>query len=186
MFDGISVVPEKSDGGSDGSQKASADGRDAGIVPEVSRGDKIYSIGLLVNGVDKDHLMKHAQTAVDVAAKHDLIISQIAAVGLIQPGKKNVVNAAPLFNSPLAFSVIALDGHFFPLLKMPDDFPVTRSPTWVINTAKGSILIEGLENIDKMINQYGEYVDKDFASMMAEEVEVKGPERVEIVGIEEK
>lgn len=44
--------------------------------------------------------------------------------------------------------------------KVPPKYPVTSSPTWIIETEQGSILLEGIHSLSRYVNASGEFVDR--------------------------
>lgn len=44
--------------------------------------------------------------------------------------------------------------------KVPPKYPVTSSPTWIIETEQGSILLEGVYSLSRYVNASGEFVDR--------------------------
>ncbi len=141
--------------------------KDTKNVLEESSGIKAYSLGLIVNGYDQAHFIKHFQAALRTAAHNDLDISSILAVGLVQEGRE--AESMPLFKrSAELFSLRMLGGKLYPVDKVPERFKVASSPSWFVNTAKGTILVEGKEEIWEFFNTKGEFVEKGFSQTVNE------------------
>lgn len=115
---------------------------------------------MIINGRDRAHFAKHVGNLAHIASTFDLIISQVAAIGMFVPGKENPLIDG-LYFSPQAFSIIALQGQLAPYLSMPRDLDIERSPTWVFNTAEGTVLLDGIEQFWLFLNKKGDYVDRD-------------------------
>ncbi len=74
------------------------------------------------------------------------------------PGKEGI-NIGEFMHSPHAFSLMALEGQLAPYAALPEKIAhIERSPTWVINTAQGAVLVEGLEKIWTLFNKKGEFL----------------------------
>ena len=131
------------------------------------KGIPIRTIGVVINGRNREHFAKHVGNLVHVASSLDLIVSQVAAVGMFVPGKENPLMDG-LYFSPQALGLIALQGQLAPYLEVPKKFDIDKSPTWVLNTAEGTVLIEGLDQFWLYLNRKGEYVNRDIDDVMAQ------------------
>ncbi|MCB0334147.1 MAG: hypothetical protein KDD55_11645, partial [Bdellovibrionales bacterium] len=121
-------------------------------------GVPVHSIGLIVDGQKREHFKTHLETLIDTASRFDLLVSQVAAIGLILPGKEGI-SISDFMHSPHAFSLLALEGQLAPYAALPESFGhIERSPTWVVNTSKGAVLVEGYEKIWKLFNKKGEFL----------------------------
>lgn len=121
-------------------------------------GVPVHSLGLIVDGQKREHFKAHLETLIDTASRFHLLVSQVAAIGLILPGKEGI-NLGDFMHSPHAFSLLALEGQLAPYAALPESLgKIERSPTWVVNTADGAVLVEGYEKIWKLFNKKGEFL----------------------------
>ncbi len=123
-------------------------------------GIPIKSIGVIINARDRAHFSKHVGNLVHIASTFDLIVSQVAAIGMFVPGKENPLMSG-LYFSPQSLALIALQGQMAPYLSMPRDLDIERSPTWVFNTAEGTVLLDGIDAFWLFLNRKGEFIDRD-------------------------
>ncbi|MCB0332817.1 MAG: hypothetical protein KDD55_04910 [Bdellovibrionales bacterium] len=121
-------------------------------------GVAVHSIGIVLDGTDQEHFRKHLETLIDTATRFEFLVSQVAAIGLMLPGKSTFHMNDFIF-SPHAFSLMALEGQLAPYPALPNGLgSIKRSPTWVINTVEGTVLVEGYEKIWKLFNSKGEFL----------------------------
>lgn len=134
----------------------------------------VHSIGLIVNGLEQAHFKKELETLIDTATRFDLLVSQVAAIGLGLPGVSDV-NLSDFMFSPHALSLVALEGQLAPYPALPTELAqIKTSPTWVVNTEKGTFFIEGFEPIWTLFNSKGEFLGDQDEKALSLTLEQKG------------
>lgn len=116
---------------------------------DAKSGAKVVSIGLVSSAMDKEHLRENLETMSSAMKRYDLVQG---AIWMIGPKK--------------AYDRLELEqmmGEYS--LSLPDvtkNKPVTvdikLSPTWILHTTEGRVLLEGLK-LERYINSRGEFVE---------------------------
>jgi len=115
---------------------------------ELVSGNKIINLGLVVNGINKKHftqVMEKFMTAVD---DFDLDAGHIYFNGFYNTDDSSTT-------LPLVARGASVTFHY----SIPEQFNISLSPTWIVQTADGLILLEGIKNLNRYINKKGEFVE---------------------------
>ncbi len=125
------------------------------IEPQ-ERGTPIVALGGIFSLDDTDKLTVHLAQLKEVALAHDLLFNELILAG-------DVINffqakGAPRYVADMAFLVPALGGKIRYANSEITDYPISQSPTWIVSTEEGEILLEGMSNVTKFINSHGEFV----------------------------
>ena len=88
----------------------------------------------------------------DTAVKHDLGIGEIFAIG-------NVTTAFDTSQDLLR--VFARGGAISIRSTVPEKYKVKKSPSWILYTREGEILLEATGPLANNFNQKGEFIDKN-------------------------
>ena len=115
---------------------------------EIVSGSKIISLGLVVNAINKKHFSQVMEKLMTTVDDFDLDAGQIYLNGIINE------SMYPLITPMVARGSIA-SSHF----TIPEEFNISYSPTWIIQTSEGRILLEGVSNLRRYINKKGEFVE---------------------------
>ncbi|MGI6524368.1 MAG: hypothetical protein ACOX2O_03615 [Bdellovibrionota bacterium] len=112
-------------------------------------GKKIINIGAAINGVDQDHLKREIQKLIEAVDKHDLDAGEIFLI------TQNYAAA-----SDIALPLVVRGGIVTFPAQVPAEYNATISPTWILQTEEGKIVLEGVDDLNRYINKKGEFVEK--------------------------
>ena len=121
----------------------------AEATPAEERGGlPISEVRVFVNAMERSHLLDVVAEYGSLATKYDLTSS-----GLISVGGFFKRDEIP----PELTRLLLLGTPIAPFGLVPPKYKVERSPTWVLVTAEGEIVLEGFMSIDKFLNRKGEF-----------------------------
>jgi hypothetical protein len=126
---------------------------------------KVLSVGGVINAVDKAHFDEKLKELLEVVDRYDLNVGFIWAIGSVQN----------IMNSPNALFLVARQGVIEAAEEAPDHYNIKRSPTWVLRTPKGEILLEATGPLAAHFNMKGEFVEKPNEMRVAREEDVPQP-----------
>jgi len=115
---------------------------------EIVSGSKIINIGLVVNAVNKKHFSQVMEKLMTTVDDFDLDSGHVYLNGLTFEKDDYIL-------TPLIARGSSMSYHF----TVPEQFNISLSPTWIIQTAEGLILLEGVKNLNRYINKKGEFVE---------------------------
>lgn len=117
---------------------------------------KVISVGAVINGVNKKHLEEYVQRFQELIKDRDFPVGKLKIVGPPEhigkfyqyleanPTEENLTKLFQgLLNTEMA-------------LEVPAELNISSSPTWVIQTDKGTVLLEGYKDPRKFFNKKGE------------------------------
>lgn len=104
----------------------------------------ISKLSIVLNGADKAHFDTFLKLYHEITVKYSLPTGTIYSVG----GLENLSQLSQLW-VPLTVS-----GATFELLEKAP-YELQRSPSWIIDTEKGRVLLEGEEDLKKHLNAKG-------------------------------
>ncbi len=126
-------------------------------ILDEAAGKPIRSISALLSTANPDSLRDNLAQLGDAASRLGISPGLLYLVGpLIDPGDyiEGTGTFAPLFAAgALPISV----------QEVPKQYPVTLSPTWIVETDQGTILLEGVTHLERYVNGRGEFVDRSLA-----------------------
>jgi len=115
----------------------------------------VQSIGAILNGLDKAHYETQLTILFEVAERYDFNLGPIYAIG------------ASSHKDDL--------GRYFPLIlrgakieyptEPPEEYDVSMSPTWLINTKKGQYVLEATGTLDRYFNSRGHFIEKPVSAL---------------------
>ncbi len=111
-------------------------------------GIKVLSLGVVINSLDENHLEKHLNTLIKTSTKFDLDINEVDFVGIDNDVTKK-----------FGFAIISRFGEENFMSAPPIEYNITTSPTWILQTANGQILLEGIDNPEIYMNSQAEFID---------------------------
>ena len=125
--------------------------------PTLDPKDKLHAIpivrlGVILSGIDDKHFANTLQELLDVALKYNLALGKVVMVG-------------PFNNPPkvdVFMGIAVLGGTEVAIDELPAKYSVSKSPTWIVTTAKGEILLEGFTDLERFMNSKGEFVQNTF------------------------
>jgi hypothetical protein len=112
-------------------------------------GQRINWIGLIVSIKNGSLLDKSFSTLQKITRRHDLSIGPIYLLGI----------PTELSKHSALLSEVAIRGGSLNLQENPPkEFPVTKSPSWIISVEKGEILLDGIIDPTLFFNDQGHYI----------------------------
>jgi hypothetical protein len=112
-------------------------------------GQRINWIGLIVSIKNESLLDKSFSTLQKITRRHDLSIGPIYLLGI----------PTELSKHSALLSEVAIRGGSLNLQENPPkEFPVTKSPSWIISVEKGEILLDGIIDPTLFFNDQGHYI----------------------------
>ena len=122
----------------------------AGDLTALEKNHKVLSIGGVINAVDKTHFDAKLKELLEVVERYDLDVGFIWAIGSVQN----------LMSSPEALYLVARQGIVEAAEAAPEHYKIKMSPTWVLRTPEGEILLEATGPLAGHFNMKGEFVEK--------------------------
>jgi hypothetical protein len=114
----------------------------------LRRGEKITRIGAIINGMEEEHRNKMVAQLARYSVESSVPLGMIYIVGPML-GKNNVGDSFVL-----ALSGGTLEGVDAPPAPYTE---IKRSPTWLIQTERGEIVVEGSPELTKFASPLGEF-----------------------------
>ena len=119
---------------------------------DFAEGKPVTLVGLLINGEDAEHAMHNLKELSDMATKYDWSIGPIMTVGRFE---------LPEARDFLA-RLMARGGFISHFETMPERYKTVKfSPSWIIVTEEGEILLEAPGSLKKFFNKKGQLVLPD-------------------------
>jgi len=119
-------------------------------------GRKVKSLSIILSPDNVEHFRKHYKEFLKLRDNYGLILKNVYIVG----------DAEKLLDSPEneVFSEGVEGGIFRYLNELPPPFAkVQTSPTYVLDTSQGGILVEGFSSILRCFNKRGEFIEPETA-----------------------
>ena len=109
----------------------------------------VKSIGALLNAKPSEKLFNDMRQLIDISLKYNYPVGEVTIIGSVPRSKTDME----------IMGVSVRGGKLQALTKLPHKYrQVTRSPTWILETGSGEILLEGFANPQKFLNSRGEFV----------------------------
>jgi len=119
-----------------------------------TRGNKIKYISLIINADKILHTRQNIQRIHSLSKKHNLKIKDVYLIGNYHLG----------IDPQYLTSVFVMGGKLNLNRKVPKKYgAVSKSPAWILGTKDGDVIIEGINEIERYINNKGEFVEKLYA-----------------------
>jgi len=112
-------------------------------------GLKVLSIGAVINSYNEKHFNAEVDKLLKVADKYDLNVGEVFTIG--PETKENTKNDLPL---------LARGAVIVPQFFIPAEYDIRVSPTWILTTSEGQILLEGVTSVERYLNMRGEFIEK--------------------------
>lgn len=121
---------------------------------EEAEGIKALSISLIVNSDDREHYFKALKELLEVSKLRKIDTGAVMALGNHQQKLFQDIKYRELH-----IEVLKQKGRFSYPKEMPDQYKTVKlSPTWVVQTEKGRIILEAPGRLRKFFNKKGEVV----------------------------
>ena len=117
----------------------------------------VQSISAVINGIDHDHFEKCLTELVQVLTKYDLRFGHLYSFS-----DPRIIGELMQQKPSKLFNLIARGGEIN-LISAPMRYNTTTSPTWILETEKGEIVLEATGPLANNFNSKGEYIDKPSA-----------------------
>ncbi len=108
---------------------------------------KILSIGLIANGMNKEHGRENFSKLLSLVKEHNLPAGDMYYLSTFQDD---------VMSSDDLITFYVLGGNFELVEEVPEKYQVSKSPTWIVETVDGEVLFEGLLDVGRYINSKGE------------------------------
>jgi len=127
----------------------------------VKRGEPITALGGILDAQQREHFRTELAKLIGVASDNNIVLGKVYAIGPISSiiDKKTKI---PFADRKEMFKFAVMEGLLYPSEEIPERYNIKLSPTWIIRTEKGEILLEGIGNLASFINERGEFIDKSF------------------------
>lgn len=111
----------------------------------------ILSVSAILSSKEPEHLFAKLKEFTDTVFEYKLKPDKIYVVGFINR----------ITDAPLDWAKISIKGGQIAIVdQVPEKYPVKLSPSWIIETKKGEILIEGEQKLSNYMNAKGEFLQK--------------------------
>lgn len=111
------------------------------------RGTPVVWVGAILESSDSQHLKENLEELTSLSTRFDWMLGPVLIIGV--PDKKIV--------APYVLKISARSGVLQLRPEIPEKYKaVKQSPTWIVQTAKGQVLLEAVGNIKKFFNKKGE------------------------------
>ena len=144
-----SKTPTRSDFIEGGLEDSKVNDQKRDDVPVAGKGVPVYAIGMIVNSVKSDHFDAAAKQLKTFLAAHDMRAGTIYMVGY----------SDTTYASPYVLPLIAMGASFENVVEVPEQYKTALSPTFIVSTAEGEVLLEAVGSLNQYFNGKGEYVD---------------------------
>ena len=110
---------------------------------------KVKAVSAVISSMDKTHFESGLKELIELSQRFDLAIHDVYVPGSIE----NLGETSPLF-----FPIVARGGTIS-FSNIPRRYQVTLSPTWIIETGEGEIIMEATGPLAENFNDEGDFVD---------------------------
>ena len=117
----------------------------------VSAGKRVLSLGAIMASDDPKHLNGELGKLLAVTNRHNIALGEIYFVG----------TGAGLSQSVHLIELIGKNARIDTPIEVPSQYRVSLSPTWIVQTEEGQILLEGLSAPSNHFNARGEFVEHE-------------------------
>ena len=133
-------------------------------LPNNTPGIPIKWIGAVLATQDQQHFQNSVNDLIMNSDKYDLSLGEITLVGPPKglSGKTDLIMALTVREAGTSFRS-----------KPPEEYKIERSPTWIIGTAEGEILLEGAGPLSRFLNDKGEFVPPEIPEQPKSETATK-------------
>lgn len=128
---------------------------DAKVAAMAEKGEKIElvkvrSVSAILSALDSRDFQSRLRDLLDVADKYDLDVGPIYAVGDLRL----------VYDSENIIPLVARGATIGVVDEPPEPYAsVKRSPTFILDTEKGQVILEGFFSIQRFLTSKGEFVD---------------------------
>lgn len=117
----------------------------------LTRAVPVNAIGLVVNSMQKDHYEETLAKLLALADNHKLKISTIYTLGDFEVAT----------SSPALPAIVARGGVVRVVNEIPNGYDISLSPTFVVKTGEGEILLEAVPNLERYFNNQGDFLEPE-------------------------
>lgn len=119
-------------------------------LPEPTRTLAVNSIGLIVSSMEREHYQRALQGLLHIADTREIKISSVYTLG----------NFDIATRSSLIPGVVARGGVVRVLNEIPEGYEVTLSPTYIVKTPEGEVVLEAVSSLERYFSSSGEFLDR--------------------------
>lgn len=109
---------------------------------------RIDSIGLILNALNREQAASKVKELLELANKYDFGVGQVLMVGGM-PGPEILV---------VTTAIVARGGEVSVSGSVPYRYKISKSPTWILKSDEGEILLEGIGSIKSDFDKDGNFI----------------------------
>lgn len=133
----------------EGREAAEKDVSPLGAVPEIQSGTPVRGISAVIETRDKKHAEQMMNSLKNLVLETLIPVREVYLLGST---KGCDIKQA-------SFVLTMAGGRTFVTTALPQRLAsIERSPSWIVSTSEGEILLEGIENISDYISTKGEFI----------------------------
>lgn len=117
---------------------------------------KALSLSAILSAEDPSLLSQQLGSLSKLATEKKLVVRTVYIVG--DPSKIPVALENLTQQDPTLRSVIEL-GELEPASSPPEKYKVTKTPTWIVETEEGEVLLEGAPQLERYFNFSGQFLE---------------------------
>lgn len=117
----------------------------------LERAVPVKALGAIINSANAEHYEKSLAQLTDLAISKDMNIGTIYAIGDMRIASE----------SPLMGKILARGGVVHIVSNIPKGYEVNLSPTFIVKTEEGDVLLEAVSGLSRFFNQRGEFLDRE-------------------------
>lgn len=130
----------------------------------LGSGLEVQSVSLIVNALDEKHFKQSVKELTDLAGATGVHAKTVYAVGNLDSLLPKSFTLAGLALNPKEQPALLLGlygGNLALVEEPPRQYPVQRSPSWIITTAQGEYILEAVGPLHNYFNKKGQLVLTD-------------------------
>lgn len=124
----------------------------------TAKGKQVITIGAIIDGTNKRHYEQCIQSLFKLSDKFEFDLDKIYITSLLNNIDKESI-----------LSLLVRGATVSPVPAPPEEYNVTASPTWIVQTEDGQVVLEGIVDLGRYFNSRGEFVSKAQKSSIVEE-----------------
>lgn len=126
------------------------DSMEAPDLTALTKTHKVLAIGGIINAVEKNHFEERMRELLEVVDRYDFNVGFVWAIGSVQ----NIISSKEVLF--LAARQALIEAAEEP----PAQYKVKMSPTWIVRTPEGEILLEATGPLVANFNMKGEFIER--------------------------
>lgn len=132
-------------------------------TPAAKSDGAISKISLVVNSLDRKHFDSTIRELIAVSQKTKIPVGEVIHIGDYSVASEAVIK-----------EISSRGGNIFGATEPPPEYGIQSSPTWILVTPNGKILLEGVRAVGLYIGPEGEFTERPLVPDRPPEVDVRG------------